>query len=112
VRAALLDSDGVELAHDFHFLLGHRRMPVSELGLTAVAQVLPGGDLSVEVRTQRLARFVTLTVPGYRAEDLYFHLAPDTPRRVRLRSLGTHSEPAGEVLALNALTSQRITFRP
>jgi beta-mannosidase len=111
VRAALLDVDGQELAHDFHFLLGHRRMPVSDPGLNAVASILPGGDLSVEVSSERLARFVTLRVPGYRAADLYFHLTADAPRRVLMRRLGPEREIEGEVSALNAPSGRKLTLR-
>ena len=112
VRAALLDSDGIELADDFHFLQGHRRLTRTDLGCSAVAGRLDNGDLSVELATERLARFVTLRVAGYRAEDQYFHLAPGTPRRILLRSLGTHAEPEGEVHALNAVIPRKITFNP
>ena len=110
VRAALLDTDGGELAHDVYFLLGHRRLAVADPGLAASARLLPDGNLSVELNSERLARFVTLRVPGFRAADQYFHLAPDAPRHILMRSLGTHREAAGEVHALNARHARKITF--
>ena len=112
VRIALLDAAGAELAHDFHFLLGHRRLAVHDPGLAASAQRLPDGNLSVQVSSERLARFVSLRVPGFRAADQYFHLAPETSRTILLRALESHPEPAGEVLALNAAVARRITVSP
>jgi len=110
VRVALRAEDGTELAHDFHFLLGHRRLSPAELGLMARGQVLADGNLSLELHSAQCARFVTVRVPGFLPEDQYFHLAPDVPRRLLLHSLGVAGAPAGEVLALNSLTPREITF--
>ena len=110
VRAALVTGEGTELAHDFHFLLGHRRMPVSDPGLSAEAQVLTDDELRVAVRADRLARFVTVQIPGYRADDQYFHLAPGLAHQVSLRKTRADAEPRGELRAMNATRPCKIVI--
>lgn len=57
---------------------------------------------SVEVRSDTVATFVALDVPGWTPEDNYFTLAAGTSRTVYLRSSGPDRQPlAGTVRALN-----------
>ena len=109
VMVSLLDATGGRLAHDFYFPLGHGAMSHNDLGLDATAQQQPDGNAMLEVTAEKLARFVTVRVPGYRADDQYFHLAPATPHRVHLRRLDGRAEPSGEVAALNG-SARKIVF--
>jgi beta-mannosidase len=84
------------------FLPGGPARPVeADLGLVAVLE----GD-AVTVSTRRLAQYVSFDVPGFVAEDSWFHLAPGASRTVRLRGEG---RPSGEVRALNSLTTARLS---
>jgi beta-mannosidase len=109
IMLSLLDATGGRLAHDFYFPLGHGAVSHSDLGLAATAQQQPDGNAMLEVTAEKLARFVTVRVPGYRADDQYFHLAPATPHRVHLRRLDARAEPSGEVAALNG-SARKIVF--
>lgn len=80
--------------------------PGADLDLRAVA--VPDGDGWVlEVSAQRLARWVSLDVPGFLPADSWFHLAPGAVRRVALQRLATGGPgdgvPRGSVQALNGL---------
>lgn len=85
----------------FAFPLGR---PAALAPATLAAQVTCEPDgWAIELSTDRFAQSVHLEVAGFEASDDWFHLAPDTPRVVRLVPLpGTDANrpPTGRVRAL------------
>ncbi len=110
IVASLLDTSESLIAQDVFFPQGHRSVARAELGLVATAHGLASGDAEVEVRAERLARFVSLRVPGFQAEDQYFHLLPGTGRRLHLRRTHATGDPKGEIAALNGPPPRKITL--
>jgi beta-mannosidase len=93
---------GERCGMDVFFPLGlpHHREP--SVGLTAKAAALPGGDLQLNLTTERFAQSVCLRVPGYLPEDNYFHLAPGESRQLSLHRSGPTPSSTGTALPLNA----------
>jgi len=107
VYAALLDERGALLSRDFHFPTGLNARVEPDIGLTA--RVRPGdGNAEVVLRSSRTAQFIQLDVPGFVAEDQYFHLAPGIEHRVRLRGTQAATALKGEARASNALATCRL----
>jgi beta-mannosidase len=109
VVATLRDGAGEALAQAFHFPGGlEPRAPV-DAGLSARAVTLEDGSTQLVVRAQRLAQGVHFDIPGYTADDEYFHLAPGGQARVILRA---HSReggaPNGWVHAANSVSSAAV----
>jgi beta-mannosidase len=105
VRARLEAGDTVSEA--FHLPLGLGRPQEPDLGLEAHA--VPGGDdWQLTVLTRRFAQWVVIDVPGFAAEDSWFHLAPGSQRTVMLRPLDGSPTPKGRVRALNGLHSSPV----
>jgi beta-mannosidase len=111
VVASLIQADEA-LSHDFYFPLGHAHLSSADLGLSAQASSVSDNTAVLEVCSQRLARFVTIRVPGFRAEEQYFHLAPGMRRRIRLHSIQGCSELMGKVFAFNGRSPAPITVQP
>lgn len=101
--ATLRDAEGRACAESLHFpvgladLLARRTDP----GLQAELH-LDGPQATATLRTQRLALDVHVDVPGWRALDNHFHLAPGASRTVRLHRVREGAALAGQVTALNA----------
>lgn len=109
VAATLKGSDGALLAQTFFFPEGLSRQPEDDVGLRAHARVHVQDPQTVELtlHTRKLAQAVHMDVPGFAADDDYFHMAPDTERRVTLR--GRARQPfSGFVHALNSTRSAQI----
>jgi beta-mannosidase len=105
VRARLEMGDAVSDA--YYLPLGPGRPHESDLGLEAHAA--PSGDnWQVTVHTRRFAQWVVIDVPGFAAEDSWFHLAPGSQRTLVLRPLAGSTMPKGRVRALNGLHSSPI----
>jgi beta-mannosidase len=105
VRARLEAGDKVSEA--FHLPLGLGRPQEPDLGLEAHAA--PGRDnWQLTVLTRRFAQWVVIDVPGFAAEDSWFHLAPGSQRTVALRPLDGSPTPKGRVRALNGLHSSPV----
>jgi beta-mannosidase len=108
MAARLLNLNDVQCADAFFFPAGMQPSHLGEVGLSARAQVQPNGDALLSVSTVRFAHCVTIDVPGYLAEDQYFHLAPHHERAIRLRPLREGVRPKGTVKALNAKAVKKI----
>jgi beta-mannosidase len=105
VRARLEAGDTVSEA--FHLPLGLGRRQEPDLGLEAHAA--PGRDnWQLTVLTRRFAQWVVIDVPGFAAQDSWFHLAPGSQRTVVLRPLDGSPTPKGRVRAVNALHSSPV----
>jgi beta-mannosidase len=106
--ARLTDSaTGETLAEAFHFP-ARQALTREPLGIS----VEPGeaeGLRYLDIRTVRFARSVQIADDHGRPSDNWFHLAPDTLKRVTLtaREGGTGHPPAGEIRALNGLETLR-----
>lgn len=88
VAVARLKNDaGETLAEDFHFPHG-LNLPMQRAGALA-AQAVRRDDGSVEVTLESTALIQSLHVEcaGYAADDLHFHLAPQSRRTLRFRAL-------------------------
>jgi beta-mannosidase len=56
---------------------------------------------------------VVVDVPGFLAEDSWFHLAPGTERVLTLEPLADASDsPSGQVRALNSIVGARVKVAP
>ena len=113
VAATLKDPLGAVLAQTFFFQEGLSRHPEDDVGLSAHVRLHVQDPQSIELtlHTRKLAQGVHVDVPGFAADDDYFHMAPDTERRVMLR--GHARQPfSGYVHALNSTRSARIEPAP
>ncbi len=102
VAATLLDPDGSLLSQAVHLVGGQGRAREPDLGLAAT--LAPRGDAggwNVEVSTRRLAQWLSIEAPGYRPDDSWFHLPPDSTRVVPLRRAGAEEPPVATVRAVN-----------
>jgi beta-mannosidase len=95
------------LAEAFHFPLG-RREALHDAALSALLVETADG-FAVDVATDRLAQSVHIDVEGFLPSDSWFHLAPGTPRRIRLspRLVGDPRRPAGRIGAIGSSVSAR-----
>jgi beta-mannosidase len=101
VVATLWSDDDLMLSQVVHLPLGQARALEADLGLSAVARPAGPGRWELEVRTARLAQWVTIRAPGFLADDSWFHLPPGGRRMVALCAEGS-TPPRGTVQALNA----------
>jgi len=108
VTATLTDGQGEVLGRDCYFPTGYAFAMEQDVGLEAGARLLPDGHAELSIRSKRLARYVTVQVEGFEAEDQYFNIAPGTEHRVRLSCRGSASMIRGRVRALNSAASCRI----
>jgi beta-mannosidase len=107
VVATLRDPNGKQLAQAFHFPGGISALQEPDVGLSATATMVDAHTVELIVRTQRLAKGVYFDVPGYQAEDEFFHLAPNCEAHVLLRRTGT--QPLiGTVHAINSGKEARL----
>ncbi|MCB9565297.1 MAG: glycoside hydrolase family 2 protein [Kofleriaceae bacterium] len=100
---------GAALARAFHFPAGLPATRDRDLGVTAEARPLDGGDLELVVRSRRLAHAVAIDLDGFVADDDHFCVAPGAAHAVRLRrTAAAAATPRGSVQPLNAETSSKI----
>lgn len=107
VFATLRDTQGAELAQAVHFPTGWPSMQEPDIGLAAQVEAVAGDRARVEVTTRRLALGVHLDLPGWEAQDDFFHLAPGASVRVDLRATGRAGGP-GTVHAMNSRAAAAI----
>jgi beta-mannosidase len=117
LSAAWTREDGMTLAQAFHFPTGLPNRVEGDVGLTASASAR-GKSYSLTVQTRKFAQSVHVEMPGYVAEDQYFHLAPKSVRTIELRPRAGHdlaagrpARPQGLVYALNAAWPAAIAFQ-
>lgn len=105
VVARLRTTDGV-LAEAFHFPLGRSAaLRAHQLG----AELMHDADgWLLEVSTDGFAQSVQVQVEGFEADDDWFHLSPDEPRRIRLRPQPGFEDrrPKGFVRSLNGQSAR------
>ncbi|MEY2452329.1 MAG: beta-mannosidase [Acidimicrobiaceae bacterium] len=109
IAVTLLDSDDEPIARDFHLPVGRARELEPAVGLTATSEPDGAGQWRLTIRSDRFAQSVALQVAGFRPDDNWFHVAPGTPRSVKLEALETDGRaPEGEIRALNSVSGCRI----
>jgi beta-mannosidase len=101
VVATLRDDRGTQIAQAFQFPEGLPARVERSVGLRASAGALADGSVEVQLKSEGFAQSLHFDVPGFVAEDEYFHLAPGGERRVRLRPVTLGARFAGSVCALN-----------
>ena len=104
VVATLRDVDGRQLAQTFYFPQGMSGFQERDVALHAEAVALDAQTVQVTLTAKRLAIGVHFEVMGFVADDEFFHLAPDTEKRIILRSSRPH-DLNGVVCAANSLTA-------
>lgn len=108
VVATLRDPAQHVIGRAFHFVGSVPHTPEPEIGLSARRVFEQPGLIKVAVHSRRLALGVRLELPGFDADDAFFHLPPGTESTVTLRGPNDAGYPSGQVLALN--TRQMIRF--
>jgi beta-mannosidase len=100
VVVGLYGAGGDVVSEVVHFPAGLDRPVEPDVGLQASARPSAGGTWTVSVTTRRLAQWVVVEVPGLRASDSWFHLAPDRTRTLTLHpSAGTAAPGAADPAA-------------
>lgn len=87
--------DGGPTVHDVLVLNPAGRQPTSLL--TATASPVSEETWVLELASEVALRYIEVTIPGWRVDDNYFHLAARLPRQIRLTRQGTVESPAGTV---------------
>jgi beta-mannosidase len=106
VVATLRRPDGILLAQSCHFPGELFPLP-GPCTLSALPRRV-GATWKLDLRSDRLARFVHVEDPAFDAEEGWFHLPPNETRSIVLRPRATGvTAPCGEVHALNARRSAR-----
>ncbi|HEX8754666.1 MAG TPA: hypothetical protein VF731_14730 [Solirubrobacterales bacterium] len=90
IVASLLGADGAPISQALHFPAGPPTATEDpqRLALRGRVERQAGGDLTVTLRSRRLALGVQVSAPGYEAEERCFPLEPDRERAVKLKALG------------------------
>ncbi|MEP6883767.1 MAG: glycoside hydrolase family 2 protein [Gammaproteobacteria bacterium] len=115
MHARLLGAaDGAPLADAFYFPLGLPNGLDTDVGLSAQARAIGDGGFTLQIQCRNFAQSVHLDIPGFVADDQYFHMAPRSARtlRVRPRVRDAASALAGSVHALNSPSIARIAVVP
>jgi len=94
-------------AQAVYFSGGLHTTQESDVGLSAQATLLDQQTAVVTVKSQRFAHGVHVDVPGFQADDDYFHLPPESEVRVTLRRTGPQAF-SGQVTAANSLQQTSI----
>lgn len=98
---------GLQLGRSFYFPGGLNARADADIGLCAHARMLDEQTAMLTVETKRFAQGIHFDIPGFAADDEYFHLPPASTAHVILRSSGGHS-PAGYVYAANSVKNFRV----
>ncbi|OZD01813.1 beta-mannosidase [Rhodococcus sp. 06-235-1A] len=107
VTVLFLDDSGVEVTRTTSLVGVQSRQ--NTVGLEAEVSESDSGTWVLTVRSEWAAQYVCVDIDGFEVSDSWFHLAPDEPRTVTLRSRGA-SAPRGHVRALNSV--ERATVAP
>ena len=111
VVATLQDEHGRPIGRAFHFPGGLDTQRSPDLGLSARATMTGPRTAELTVHTRHFARGVHFEVPGFHADEDYFHLPPDASINVRLVGKGSYPL-SGFVHAANSTRSARIDVVP
>ena len=110
VLVRLIDDDGGLIAETAFLPGGPVRAVQHEIGLQAGLDGADEKRWRLSVSTRCFAQWVSIDVPGYLADDSWFHLAPGEERSVALVSdRGSASPPRGYVRALNTTEMVRVS---
>lgn len=108
LRAALLhehehEHEHASLAEAFHFPQGLPNSVGFDVGLTASASAA-GDAWHLKIQSKGFAQSVHVDIPGFVADDQYFHMIPNSTRTLVLRPRESPAPkaPQGTVHALNA----------
>jgi beta-mannosidase len=114
LAAGLSREDGTVVAQAFYFPLGLALAVEADVGLIAQLTQSEADVYALNIHSKRFAQSVHVDMPGFIAQDQYFHMAPNSTRcvRVRPRTGSTPPRPHGTVHALNSAASCRIEIRP
>jgi beta-mannosidase len=108
VVASLRNAQGL-ISQAFYFLDSARRTQTADVGLRVSLRWLDAQHAELSLHSTHVAYGVHLEVPGFLAEDDFFHLSPCTPRCIRLRSQRPQAL-SGWVHAVNARHSAHIAL--
>jgi beta-mannosidase len=105
--ATLRDADDAQLSQAVYFPNGFSNRRERDIGLEANMTRDEDGILTVSLKTQQFAQSVNFDVPGFIAQDEYFHLVPGSERKVRLIPKNPEIQPlpGGFVFTLNSWTA-------
>jgi beta-mannosidase len=112
LSAGLIREDGAILAHAFHLPLGLPNRVEGDVVLSASAAPLGQQRYQLSIQSNRFAQSVHVEMPGYVADDQYFHMAPKSTRMLEIRprrSAGV-TPPQAMVYALNAASPCRVVI--
>jgi beta-mannosidase len=107
VVVTLKNRQGEQLARAFHFPGGLGIQTEPDVGLSARAIMLNSTTAELTIQTRRLARGVYFDMPGFQADNEYFHLPPDSEAKITLRGAGARPL-MGSVQAANSIKSARV----
>ncbi|WP_415975853.1 glycoside hydrolase family 2 protein [Rhodococcus sp. 077-4] len=107
VTVLFLDDSDVEVTRTTALVGVQSRQ--NTVGLSATVVETDSGAWSLTVRSDWAAQYVCVDIDGFEASDSWFHLAPNEPRTLTLRSRGA-SAPRGHVRALNSI--ERVSVAP
>jgi beta-mannosidase len=92
-----------------HYFVQHLPgQATADVGLTANATQSSDGCLELSVSATGFVHALAIDVPGFIADDSYFHLSPGQTRSCRLAPRVPGSKPRGYVHALNSHAPVRI----
>ena len=110
VTAELVDASGQVLAGTDYLPGGPARDADPDVGLQAEVEPADEETWRLHVSSRRFAQYVQVSVPGYVADDSWFHLPPGGRRSTLLRPLpGSQEAPRGWVRALNSAVPGAVT---
>jgi beta-mannosidase len=103
VTAELVDASGRRVSRVDYLPGGPARGLDPDVGLQAVLEAADRTSWLLRISARRFAQFVQVDVPGFIADDSWFHLPPGGERTVVLRPTpGSDGGPKGRVRALNS----------
>ncbi len=112
-QPARLPTAGGTIAETFAFPLGLSAVREVEVGLSALARPLPGGNYALTLHTRRFALSIAIDAHDFRPDDNHFHLAPGASRTITLRAAPGSSGPLrGHAQPLNAEIATKFLVHP
>jgi beta-mannosidase len=106
VTAELVDASGQVLADTGYLPGGPARASVPDVGLQTVTEAADDGSWRIHVSARRFAQYIHVDVPGFVADDSWFHLPPGGHRTTVLQAdPGGPAVPRGWVRALNSVVA-------
>jgi beta-mannosidase len=102
ICTSLKDETGAARSDDIVLPRGQAWPLEGDIGLSA-STISDGAESHrLRITTQRFAQWVSVSAPGYRPSDSWFHLPPRSEKIVTLHDGDPSSPPRGRVRALNS----------